>query len=137
MGQVAYPEAKELLITADAGGSNGPKVRLWKMELQQFADETAPHSREPLSARHKQMEQDRAPYVQPHHTELARPPYGECRDGHQPHRLDDLHRWPSHTSFARSAKVQAEDQDHERLARERSPAVGPREARMELLHCDQ
>jgi len=40
MGRVAYPDAKELLITADAGGSNGPKVRLWKMELQQFADET-------------------------------------------------------------------------------------------------
>ena len=40
MGTAAYPDAKELLITADAGGSNGPKVRLWKVELQKFADET-------------------------------------------------------------------------------------------------
>ena len=40
MGQPAYPKAKRLLITADAGGSNGARVRLWKWELQQFADET-------------------------------------------------------------------------------------------------
>ena len=40
MGQPAYPQAKRLLITADAGGSNGPRVRLWKVELQKFADDT-------------------------------------------------------------------------------------------------
>jgi transposase len=40
MGQAVYPQAKRLLITADAGGSNGPRVRLWKVELQKFADET-------------------------------------------------------------------------------------------------
>jgi hypothetical protein len=40
MGVEAYAEARELLITADAGGSNGPKVRLWKVELQKLADET-------------------------------------------------------------------------------------------------
>ncbi len=40
MGQQAYPDAKELLITADGGGSNGSKVRLWKVELQKLADET-------------------------------------------------------------------------------------------------
>jgi len=40
MGIKAYPDAKDLLITADAGGSNGPKVRLWKVELQKFADDT-------------------------------------------------------------------------------------------------
>jgi len=40
MGEPAYPAAKDLLITADAGGSNGARVRLWKMELQQLADET-------------------------------------------------------------------------------------------------
>jgi hypothetical protein len=38
MGQPAYPRARRLLITADAGGSNGPRVRLWKWELQQLAD---------------------------------------------------------------------------------------------------
>ncbi len=40
MGRPAYPEARSLLITADAGGSNGPRVRLWKLELQQFANRT-------------------------------------------------------------------------------------------------
>ena len=39
MGRSAYPEAKELLITADGGGSNGSRNRLWKLELQKFADE--------------------------------------------------------------------------------------------------
>ena len=40
MGRPSYPKAKRLLITADAGGSNGTRVRLWKWELQQLADET-------------------------------------------------------------------------------------------------
>ena len=40
MGQAAYPDARILYITADAGGSNGYRSRAWKHELQQFADET-------------------------------------------------------------------------------------------------
>jgi transposase len=40
VGQHQYPEAKRLLISADGGGSNGSRVRLWKWELQQLADET-------------------------------------------------------------------------------------------------
>ena len=39
MGRTAYPEAEELLITADGGGSNGSRNRLWKQEMQKFADE--------------------------------------------------------------------------------------------------
>jgi DDE family transposase len=39
MGQERYPVAKKLLITADCGGSNGSRTRLWKVALQQFADE--------------------------------------------------------------------------------------------------
>ena len=38
MGQPVYPRARRLLVTADAGGSNGPRVRLWKWEVQQLAD---------------------------------------------------------------------------------------------------
>jgi transposase len=41
MGQHAYPKATSLLITADGGGSNGSRVRLWKLELQKLADESA------------------------------------------------------------------------------------------------
>src|SRR3989442_11351384 len=38
MGRRAYPCARRLLITADAGGSNGARLRLWKVELQKLAD---------------------------------------------------------------------------------------------------
>lgn len=40
MGSETYPEATELLITADGGGSNGSRVKLWKIELQKLANET-------------------------------------------------------------------------------------------------
>jgi transposase len=40
MGAPLYPEATRLLVTADAGGSNGYRLRLWKQELQKLADET-------------------------------------------------------------------------------------------------
>jgi len=39
-GRSLYSQARVLLITADGGGSNGPRLRLWKLELQKFADET-------------------------------------------------------------------------------------------------
>jgi transposase len=39
MGQPLYPDARQLLITADGGGSNGSRLRLWKIELQKLADE--------------------------------------------------------------------------------------------------
>jgi len=39
-GQRLYRRARSILITADAGGSNGARLRLWKWELQKFADET-------------------------------------------------------------------------------------------------
>ena len=40
LGQPRYPKAEQLLITADCGGSNGSRVRLWKSELQALADQT-------------------------------------------------------------------------------------------------
>ena len=40
VGQVAYPNANRLLISADSGGSNGYRVRLWKHELAQLATDT-------------------------------------------------------------------------------------------------
>ena len=38
-GRARYPAARRLLITADGGGSNGARVRLWKWELQRLADD--------------------------------------------------------------------------------------------------
>jgi Rhodopirellula transposase DDE domain len=40
IGRARYPQARELTITADCGGSNGARVRLWKLELQKLADES-------------------------------------------------------------------------------------------------
>ncbi len=40
LGEALYPGKKELLMTADGGGSNGVRNRLWKHQLQQFANET-------------------------------------------------------------------------------------------------
>jgi hypothetical protein len=39
IGRLRYPKATKLVITADGGGSNGSRVRLWKLELQRLADE--------------------------------------------------------------------------------------------------
>lgn len=39
-GRKIYAHAQQILITADAGGSNGYRLRLWKLELQKFADQT-------------------------------------------------------------------------------------------------
>jgi transposase len=39
MGKMKYPNAKKLLVTADSGGSNSSRSRLWKFELQKLADE--------------------------------------------------------------------------------------------------
>ncbi len=41
MGQARYPGAKRLMITADGGGANGARVRLWKIKLQKLVDEIA------------------------------------------------------------------------------------------------
>ncbi len=40
MGRDRYPNTDQIMITADGGGSNGSRVRLWKLELQKLADET-------------------------------------------------------------------------------------------------
>ena len=71
--------------------SNGARSRLWKAELQRFADETGAEGvGVPLPARHQsKVEQDRAPDVLPHHAELARPTAGEPRSGGGAHRQHD------------------------------------------------
>ena len=72
MGKPVYRQAQRLLISADSGGSNGSRVRLWKLELQKLADETGLHISVCHSSGHQQVEQDRAPFVFLHQPELAR-----------------------------------------------------------------
>ena len=66
-GLGALPRRPALLITADGGGSNGSRTRLWKVELQALP--TRPAWRSPLSlpARHQQVEQDRTSAVLAYH----------------------------------------------------------------------
>ena len=72
MGRHRYPEAGELFITADAGGSNGYRARL-ETRLAAVCGRRGPaHPRQPFSAGHEQVEQDRAPAVLLHDAELAR-----------------------------------------------------------------
>ena len=81
MGEQRYPNARELTITADCGGSNGARVGLWKLELQKLADETGlvihVHHYPPGTSKWNKAcpreGGDRAPAVLPHHAELARP----------------------------------------------------------------
>jgi hypothetical protein len=85
-----YPKARCLTITADCGGSNGARVKLWKRELQRFADETgAVDHGDPPAAGHQQMEQNRAPIVRFHHPELARPAVGQLHRNRPTHRRHD------------------------------------------------
>jgi transposase len=45
MGKECYPDSKGLLITADGGGSNSSRSRLWKLEIQKFSNDTKMHIR--------------------------------------------------------------------------------------------
>jgi hypothetical protein len=78
MGRERYPEATELTITADCGGSNGTRVRLWKVELQKLANETGlvlhVHHYPPGTSKWNKIEH--SPLL-PHHAELA----GAAADG--------------------------------------------------------
>ena len=93
--EAAIRERGRLLITADGGGSNGSRYRLWKVALQELADETgAAAPGVPLPAGDEQVEQDRAPAVLPHHAELAGPPAGQPRGDRQPDRQHHHERGP-------------------------------------------
>ena len=67
MGKVAYPQAHAILITADGGGSNASRNRLWKVELPQLADEIGLA----LSSGDQQVEEDRTSDVLLYYGELA------------------------------------------------------------------
>src|ERR1017187_7876758 len=80
MGRERYPHADRLMITADGGGSNGSRVRLFKVELQKLADETSltlqvchfPPGTSKWNKACPRAGGDRAPPVLPYHPDLAR-----------------------------------------------------------------
>jgi hypothetical protein len=72
MGRERYPDARELTITADCGGSNGARATVEGRTAKTCRRDRARDPRPPLSARHLEMEQNRAPAVLSPHPELAR-----------------------------------------------------------------
>ena len=87
MGRRAYPKAKSLLITADSGGSNGSRLRLWKWELQKFADDSGLVIRVcHLPPGTSKWEQDRTSPLLVYQSELARPAAAHPRYGRRSHR---------------------------------------------------
>jgi hypothetical protein len=95
LGGERYPQATSLTITADCGGSNGSRARLWKTELKRLADETGLEIRSSISPRYEQVEQDRASPVQFHQPELARQAADQPPGHHQPDRPRQHPRRPS------------------------------------------
>src|ERR1017187_4725250 len=101
VGRVRYPLARRLVITADGGGSNGSRVRLWKLELQRLADELGisievHHPPPGTSKWNQQVEQDRTSLVLVHLPKLARQTAGQlsrdCRPDLGNHNQDRLDR---------------------------------------------
>ena len=105
-GRKRYPDATELFITADAGGSNSYRARVWKFELQRLADKAPPADpRQPSSSGNEQVEQDRAPPVLVHHDELARQTTPHLRDRGEPDRQHHEQRWPRGERHDRPSSV--------------------------------
>ena len=86
IGQDAYPHAPRLLVTCDAGGSNGWRNRAWKADWPRSRRDRPGGHLLPFPARHLQVEQDRAPAVLPDHPGLARPAADQPRSHPQHHR---------------------------------------------------
>ncbi len=90
MGHARYPEAKKLVITADCGGSNGVRIRLWKVELQKLADETGLtlqiHHYPPGTSKWNKIEHRLFCHIT---QKLARPSAHRSHDGGRIDRRDD------------------------------------------------
>jgi len=126
MGRERYPKATRLLVTADCGGSNGARVRLWKRELQALANEldiaiTVCHL-PPGTSKWNKIEH-RLFLV--HHPELARPAARQLSDHRPTHRRHDhRHRVEGavrdrrqHLSFRRQGQRRRDERHRHRAPR--------------------
>ena len=111
MGRDRYPNTDQLMITADGGGSNGSRVRLFKIELQKLADETGLTLKvchyPPGTSKWNKI---RAPPVLPHHPELARNAPDQPPGGGRTHRRHHDQDRPDGTVRARHADLPKGDQ---------------------------
>ena len=122
VGHSRFPNATTLMITADAGGSNGYRVRAWKWHLARLAADTGlEHHGVPLPARHLEVEQDRAPPVQLHLDQLAGPAphrHPHHRRAHRRHQDQDR---PHRAGRLRPELVSHRREDHRRRLRHHPP----------------
>src|SRR5262245_2936260 len=126
MGQPLYPRAAALLITADGGGSNGCRNRLWKVALQRLADElglaiTVCHL-PPGTSKWNKIEHR---FVQSDHHQLARPPTDQSRGHRQRDRGHPNRNGPAGASGTGQQPLPHRDQGH-----------GPRTGRRECSTSD-
>ena len=135
LGRPRYPHASTLQITADCGGSNGNRTRLWKVELQTARRrERARDRRLPPPARHLQVEPDRAPPVQLHHDQLARQTAHLARDDHQPDRRDHHQQRARGLRPPRPGHLPRQDQSLRHRPQGRQPPQRRVPPRIELPH---
>jgi len=132
VGQIVYPAADRLLICADGGVQrlSGPGL---EDRTRRAGNRNRPgYHRLPPAARDQQVEQDRAPTVQPHLHELARPPADQPRSRRRPDRRDHHPHRPTGARRTRPRRLPDEDQDRGRadVGHRPGPARLPR--RVEL-----
>jgi transposase len=134
LGRSRYPAADRLLICADGGGSNGSRVRAWKIELAAFAADTGLH----VTVCHlppgtSKWNKIRAPAVQPDHHELARPNAEDPPDHRRPDQRHHHRDRPDGALHPRYRPIP--NRDHlQRQGRRRSTAAAPRLPRRMELH---
>lgn len=112
VGRATYPGAAKLLITADGGGSNSYRTRLWKTELAALAARYRPHDhRLPPTPRHLQVEQDRTPALLPPLHEQARTTPDQPRSDHRDHRSHHNPHRPARPRRTRRSHLPRRHQD--------------------------
>ena len=133
MGQRRFPRATELMITADGGGSNSSRNRLWKKSLQGLADELGTDlERLPLSAGHQQVEQDRASAVLLHYQKLAWASADDLRSHRQSDRQHHHEDGPDRSRRVGPTPIRNRDQSQRRGTRTPPPHASKIPRRMEL-----
>jgi hypothetical protein len=112
MGSKRYPDATEIFITADAGGSNGYRARLEVRVAAPRRQAPPADPRQPFPAGNEQVEQGRAPPVLVHHDELARQAAPHLRDRGESDRQHHEQRWPRRERDDRSSSVPDREEGH-------------------------
>ena len=139
IGQSRYRAAPRLTITADGGGSNGVRVRLWKRELQKLCDETGVPSRCITCPRERASGTQSTPAVLVHQPELASNASGELPGDRRPDRGDhdqdrperafelDPHRYPKGVVVS-DAEIAALNIERDEFHGEWNYTISPRQA---------